>query len=94
MLHMRKLLHNHELVNASAQRIANAIDVVEGQVDQHDVLGAVFDAGVEGVGESLILIWGGASLDGPGDWVRDDSTRFFFDQDFRAGADDLEVVTV
>lgn len=44
MNNMTKLLDLHELVDLDGQRLADAVDVVSGQVDEHDVLGPVLFA--------------------------------------------------
>ncbi|TLD05191.1 uncharacterized protein PgNI_09741 [Pyricularia grisea] len=94
VLDVAEALDHHEAVDAGLERVAHARDVVAGQVDQHDVLGAVLEARRQLVGQPLVLLGRGAPLDCAGDGVRDDAAALALDQQLRAGADDLEVGAV
>lgn len=87
---MGEALDEHEAVDAGGVRGADAVDVVAGEVDEHDVFGAVFEAGAQLGGEGGVLVGGLAALDGAGDGVRDYPAGVGFDEQFGAGADELE----
>ena len=94
VLDVTELLDGHEAVDSGRERVADPVDVVAGEVDEHDVLGAVLDRVSEFGGESVVLLWRFAAFDGAGDRVGDDPAFFGFHQQFGAGADELEVVAV
>ena len=94
MLDVAELLDNHEAIDTYGKGVANAVDVVAGKVDEHDVLSAVLERAAEFICQSLILLWRLAALDGAGDGVRDDAAVLALDEQFGRRADDLEVFAV
>lgn len=52
---VRELLDLHERVDDDRLGLAHAVDVVAGEVDEHDVLGAVLDRGRQLGGKSGVL---------------------------------------
>lgn len=92
MLDVAEFLHDHQAIDAGAPGVANTIDVVAGQIDKHDMLGAVFLALLQLLGELVVFLRGFAARDGAGDGVGDDAVVFVgFDQEFGGGADEVEV---
>ena len=57
MLDVRELLHEQEFVDASGQRVADAVYIVPSEVDKHHVLSPIFNAGAEDVGELFVFVW-------------------------------------
>lgn len=90
---MGELLDHHEFVDAGAERRADTVDVVAGEVDQHDVLGAVFEGGAQGGGQGFVFGGRGAAFDGAGDGVVDYALGegVFLDEQLGAGAHNVEV---
>lgn len=88
---MAEFLHNHQSIDARAERVAHSIDIVARKVDQHDVLGAVLERVAEFVRQGFVCFGRGATFDGAGDGVGDDAAFFGFDEEFGAGTDKLEV---
>lgn len=92
MLDVAELLHDHQAIDAGARGVAHTVDVVAGQIDQHDVLGAVLLALLQLLGELVVFLRGFAARNGAGDGVRDNSVVFVgFDEEFGGGADEMEV---
>lgn len=94
VLDVAKLFHLHEAVDADAVGVADAVDVVAGQVDEHDVLGAVLEGAAQLVGQALVLLGRLAALDGARNGVRDDAAVLALDQQLGRGANDLEILAV
>ncbi len=94
VLDVGEFLDDHEAVDAGGEGVADAVDVVAGEVDEHDVLGAVFERVAEFVCELFVLGLAFAALDGAGDGVGDDSAGFGFDEEFWGGADNLKITAV
>ena len=58
------------------------------------MLGAVFQTVAQRFRESFVRVWGLAALDGACDGVRDDTAFFGFDEQFGAGAYELEAAAI
>lgn len=94
MLDVAELFHAEEAVDGDGVRVADAVDVVAGEVDEHDVLGAVLERRPQLVAQPAVLLRRGAPLDRPRDGVGDDASAFALDEELGRGANDLEIAAV
>ena len=94
MLDVGELLDDHEAIDAGGKGVTNAVDVVAGEVNEHDVFGAILDAIAEGLGKSFVAGRGFATLNCAGNWMGDNAAFFGFDEEFRRGANELEGGTI
>jgi hypothetical protein len=52
---VRELFEPHEVVDLDGRRLADSVDVVSGEVDEHDVFGSVLWRGEQAGSESSVL---------------------------------------
>ena len=72
MLDVREAVNAHEAVDLDGGWVADTVDIVAGEVDQHDVLGTVLSRGQQLSSKSIVLLRVQATLDGTSDGVVDD----------------------
>ena len=78
---------DHEFVDVDGAELSCAADIVSGEVDEHDVLGAFFGVGEHFGGEGVVILGGGASPAGSCNGSDFDVAMEAFDVDFGAAAD-------
>jgi hypothetical protein len=88
---MRKALDIHEPIHGSGQRIADTVNVVPCQVNQHDVFSAVLEGRTEFLGEFVVLFGSLTTLDRSCDGVGNDTPILGLDEQFRRRTYELEV---
>ena len=93
MLNMREFFDNHQSIGPSAERIANAVDVVPRQIDKHDVLGPIFQTSSKLIGEFEVFFGSTAPLDGTSNRMSDNTVGIglAFDEKFGRCANEVEV---
>lgn len=88
---MAEFLHHHQAIDSRAPRVANTVDIVPGQINQHDVFRSILLALLQLLGELVVFLGGFAARDGAGNGVGDDAVIFIgFDEKFGGGADEVE----
>jgi hypothetical protein len=90
MLDMREALDDHEAVDAGGEWVANAVYIVAGKIDEHDVFCAVFKGVFEFGGKDCIFVLVFASCNCSGNGVGYDAAEGGFHKEFWAGSDELE----
>src|SRR5687768_15221682 len=83
MEHVTVPLNVHEAGNADGTVPRDAADIVSAEVDEHEVLGALFRIGEEVLGEGGVLFVGGAAYAGAGDGPYDDTAVLDPHEDLR-----------
>ena len=93
MLDMTELLDDHQPVCSCTQRVAYAVDVVSGKVDEHDVLRSILEACSQFVCKLEIFSRRGTSLDSASDGMCDYAVGvgLTFDKELRRCADEMKV---
>jgi hypothetical protein len=79
----------HELDGVHGPGVAHPLEVVAGQVDEHEVLRAFLVVGEQLLGQPDVVLRGLAARPRAGDGVGDDAAAGDLDQRLRAGPDDV-----
>ena len=79
----------HELDGVDGPGVAYPLEVVAGEVDEHEVLGALLVVGEQLLGQPHVVLGGLAARPRPGDRMGDDTAAGDLDQGLRARADDV-----
>src|ERR1700677_1400437 len=83
-------LDDHQFLDLHGAKIADAADVVSGEIDEHDVFGAFLGIGQQFAFQGLVFLGGLAAAPGAGDGANLDVAVFAADMGFRGGADEGE----
>lgn len=85
-------LNGHEVTNFDTVKLGDAADIIAGEVDQHDVLGAFFGVVEEVLGEGFIFLFRFTAPARSGNRANVDPAVNATNVDFRRTADEREAV--
>src|SRR6266849_7029001 len=87
-----KTLDDHELLDFDGAVVADTAEIVAAEIDEHDVLGALFFAGKQFFFEALVFGFVFAARLGAGNGAIKNVAALYFDEHFRRAAHDGDIV--